>query len=189
MGGTYSNVTPEIHDFLDKQSIFFVATAPRSDDSHVNVSPKGYRCFRVLSETRVAYLDYAGSGAETIAHLRENQRICLMFCSFDAEPNIVRIYGKGIVHEPQDPGFSELLQHFEPETFPRSIIEVNVTRVADACGYAVPQMTLVGERDVLRDSWNKKGSEGCKSYQVKKNASSIDGLPALRWVEDETANS
>lgn len=185
MGKTYSELEPKLEDFISRQKVFFVSTAPNAQDGHLNLSPKGYDCFRVLSPRRVAYLDYAGSGAETIAHLRENGRIIFMFCAFEGEPNILRLYGKGRVHEPQDPDFPELFAKFDARAGVRSIIDVEVTRVSDSCGYAVPFMDFRAERMRLAEGWENKGELGQQRYQRQKNAKSIDGLPALRWVERE----
>jgi hypothetical protein len=169
---------------LERQPVFFVATAPLGADGHVNVSPKGTTgTFRVLDRDTVAYLDLTGSGAETIAHLRENGRITLMFCAFEGRPTIVRLAGRGTVVLPSAESFATLVAGFPPHPGIRSVIKVDVSRVADSCGYAVPRMSLEDERDVLDLSNAKKGPQKLAQYRVDRNALSIDGLPA--WPLDE----
>jgi hypothetical protein len=164
--------------------VFFVATAPLAGDGHVNVSPKGtLGTFRVLDRDTVAYLDLTGSGAETLAHLRENGRITLMFCAFDGPPNIIRIWGRGSAVLPSHPEFAELAGAFPEHPGIRSVIRVQVGRVADSCGYAVPRMSLDSERDVLDRYNGKKGPQKLAAYRVQHNAQSIDGLPG--WPLDE----
>ena len=160
--------------------MFFVATAPAGDDGHVNLSPKGYDTLRVLGPRRVAYLDLTGSGVETIAHLRENGRITLMACAFVGNPRISRIYGRGTVHEVGTPGFDALATDFPALPGRRSIIDVDVERVTTSCGYAVPLMDLVADRDRLQAWAAKKGDDGIEAYWASKNQQSIDGLPGLR---------
>jgi Pyridoxamine 5'-phosphate oxidase len=172
--------------WLERQPVFFVATAPLAGDGHVNLSPKGtLGTFRVLSPDTVAYLDLTGSGAETLAHLRENGRITLMFCAFDGPPNIIRLWGSGVPMLPSSADFAPLVAGFPPHPGIRSVIRVTVSRVADSCGYAVPRMSLDSERDVLDLHNAKKGPSRLASYRVERNASSIDGLPA--WPVDEPA--
>jgi hypothetical protein len=178
----HENIDERLWQFIAAQHMFFVATAPT--EGHVNVSPKGMNgTFTVLDPLRVAYLDFHGSGAETIAHLRENGRITLMFCAFDGPPNIVRLHGNGRVIPLTDPSFGEMLEtHFPaaPDTgAARSIIDVSVHRVSDSCGYSVPLMSYEGDRDLLLRWSVKKGSDGLAAYRRLKNAESIDGLPAL----------
>ena len=159
--------------------MFFVATAPEGADGHVNVSPKGYDTLRVLEPNRVAYLDLTGSGVETIAHLRENGRITLMACAFNGNPRISRIYGRGVVHPVGTPGFRALEREFPELPGRRSIVDVAVLSVATSCGYAVPQMDLVGNRDRLIEWAEKKGADGIVAYWGTKNAASLDGLPGI----------
>jgi hypothetical protein len=182
MGKLYEGLEETLEDCLRAQHVFFVGTAPLGADGHVNVSPKGLDGFRVLGPKRVAYLDHPGSGIETVAHLRENGRIVLMFCAFDGPPKIVRLYGRGRTIEPQDAEFPALLAHFTPKVVPRAIIDVDVERIADSCGFGVPTYEYRGEREQLVDWADKKGPE-VEAYQREKNATSIDGLPGLRWVE------
>lgn len=171
--------------FIAAQKMFFVATAPRSDAGLINLSPKGLDgTFAVIDDHTVAYLDLTGSGVETIAHLRENGRICVMFCAFDGKPNILRIQGTGDVLEPNDAGFDKLLAHFAQTPGVRSIIRVHAHRVADSCGFAVPFYEFVGQRDTLTAWANKKGPEGVRAYQATKNELSLDGLPGLPSLTD-----
>jgi hypothetical protein len=145
----------------------------------VNLSPKGLDTFRVLGPQRVAYLDLTGSGIETIAHVRENGRITLMACAFAGNPRISRIYGTGIVHERGSAGFNALAPEFPSLPGCRSIVEVDVERVSTSCGFAVPLMDLVEDRERLIEWAEKKGEEGIAEYWAAKNARSIDGLPGL----------
>lgn len=173
-------LTAAQQDFIAQQKMFFVATAPRADDGLINLSPKGLDgTFAVLDERTVAYLDLTGSGVETIAHLRENGRICVMFCAFEGSPNILRIQGRGEVIEPGDARFDELSKHFPDLPGVRSIIVVHAQRVADSCGFGVPVMRYVGERDTLTQWAQKKGPDGVAEYRAKKNRVSLDGLPGV----------
>ena len=180
-----SRVHPEGIDddlaaFLVAQPMFVVATAPSGDDGHVNASPKGLAgSFAVIGPREVAYLDLTGSGAETIAHLRENGRICLMFCAFTGRPDIVRLHGRGEAVLPGAPGFEELLARFPARPGVRSVIRVDVERVSSSCGYAVPRMALERDRTDLTRWAERKGPERLRDYRRTRNAASIDGLPAL----------
>jgi len=177
VAATLPAITDELAEWMHAQPVFFVATAPR--DGHVNLSPKGYDTLRVLDEHRVAYLDLTGSGVETIAHLRENGRITVMFCAFSGNPRICRLHGEGVVHEIGTSEFDALAQHFELLPGSRSIIEIAVSRVSTSCGYSIPLMDLVDDRDRLHEWARAKGEEGLVDYWASKNAVSIDGLPAL----------
>ncbi len=179
MGRVVEEITPEITTFLSAQPVFFVATAPSTPDGHVNCSPKGLDTFTVLGPREVAYLDLTGSGAETIAHLGDNARITLMFCAFEGQPNIVRLYGRGEVLPVSGPDAEPLLCRFPPLPGARSIIRVDVTRVSTSCGYGVPMLHHEGERSQLLDWARRKGDERLHAYRAEKNARSIDGLPAL----------
>jgi hypothetical protein len=174
-------------EFIAKQHVFFVATAPLAAEGHVNVSPKGLDTFRVLDSRTVAYLDLTGSGAETIAHLRENGRIVLMFCAFEGPPKILRVHGRGEVIDPEHPDFAALSGSFPPLPGVRAIIRVQVTRVAESCGYGVPLYQFVGERKQLTEWALRKGPQGLHDYRLRNNQRSLDGLPALvRAGEEET---
>ena len=177
MAETLASITPEVEEFIRAQPMFFVATAPRSDDGHINVSPKGLDTFRVLSPTRVAYLDLTGSGNETAAHLLENGRITLMFCAFAGKPNILRLYGRGKSVLPESPDWPELAGRFTLLPGTRQIIVCDVDRVQNSCGLAVPTMQFESHRDGLLKWAAGKGDEGLKAYRQKKNHHSIDGIP------------
>jgi hypothetical protein len=188
MGRIYENVDERLAGWIAQQSMFFVGTAPAGPDGHINVSPKGpIGSLRVLDERTVAYLDIVGSGAETIAHLRENGRIVVMFCAFEGPPRILRLHGTGEIVLPEDPEFAELLAagFHEPEApeARRAIIRVHVTRVADSCGYGVPLLAYEGERPHSDLSTAKRlrvhGPNAMREYEAEHNAVSIDGLPAL----------
>lgn len=186
MGKRYERLDESLERFIEDQRMFFVATAPSGSEGHVNVSPKGLDSFVVLDEQRVAYLDFVGSGAETIAHLRDNGRICVMFCAFEGPPKILRLYGKGQVIEPQDPQFRAIRTRFGSFTnaMVRAVIQIDVERIADACGYGVPRYAYQGDRGQLEAFATRKGADGMLDYQRNKNAKSIDQLPALRWPEE-----
>lgn len=182
MGKTYEGIGGRLAEFIAAQHVFFTATAPSGPDGHVNVSPKGMRgSLVILGEHRVAYLDYTGSGAEGLAHLRDNGRICLMFCAFEGPPNIVRLHGRAEPVFVGDPRFDELAGRFgEVDRHGlRAIIDVEVTRVSDSCGYAVPLYDFRAERDILTRHMARKDEEKMAAYHALKNAASIDGLPAL----------
>jgi hypothetical protein len=196
MGKIYDGIDPHQREWIAAQALFFVGTAPLDGDGHVNVSPKGpIGSLRVLDEHTVAYLDIIGSGAETIAHLRENGRIVIMLCAFEGPPRILRLHGRGSVMTPRDPRFDELLERcaFEDPAVPesrRSIVVVDVARVADSCGYGVPLMRFEGLRPHA-PAWAAKklrvgGTEALEAYERQHNTRSVDGLPAL---EDERAGS
>lgn len=159
--------------------MWFVATAPLSADGHVNMSPRGHDSFSVLDEHRVGWVDYTGSGIETIAHLRENARVCLMFNSFDDRPRIVRLHGRGSVSLPGEAAFDEVAALHPEHPSTRAVITVDVSRVSDSCGWGVPVMEMAGERDLLRLQAEKKGAEGMTEYRAERNAVSIDRLPGL----------
>jgi hypothetical protein len=182
MGKSFEDVDERMADWLTKQPVFFVSTAPSSSEGLVNCSPKGNRNeFAVLGPHTVAYLDQTGSGVETIAHLQENGRIVFMFCAFEGPPRIVRLHGIGKVVTTTSPDFS-----FFAKSFPRakgvgvrSIIVVEVKRIADSCGYGVPIMSFKEHRPTM-DQWaSRKGPEGIHDYWSEKNALSIDNLEGL----------
>jgi Pyridoxamine 5'-phosphate oxidase len=189
VGKSFEGIDRRLQAWISRQRLFFVATAPLSSDGHVNVSPKGpIDTLRVLDQRHIAYLDLIGSGAETAAHLRENGRIVIMLCAFEGPPRIVRLHGRGEAISPDDPRFDDLLarcRFAEPEVEQarRAIVRVEVTRVADSCGYGVPLMRYEGERPHM-DAWASKrlrsqGEDALMLYRAQKNARSIDGLPAV----------
>jgi hypothetical protein len=179
MGRVEPSITPALREWIEAQHVFFVATAPSGDGGHVNVSPKGLDCLRVLDGHTVCYLDLTGSGAETIAHLRQNGRITVMFCAFDGPPRIVRLHGRGEVLRPGDDGFDELAGRFPALPGVRSVIRVTAERVSSSCGYAVPLFAYGGERDTLVTWAERRGPDGIEAYWAEKNRVSIDGLPAI----------
>ena len=179
MGKIFDSIDANLRAWIEEQPVWFVATAPLAGDGHVNMSPRGHDSFAVLDARRVGWVDYTGSGVETIAHVRENRRVCLMFNSFGPRPRIVRLHGQGSVHLPGEPGFEEVVALKPEHPSTRAVITVDVTRISDSCGWGVPVMELVGERDLIRQSADKKGPEGLEAYRAQKNALSIDGLPGL----------
>jgi Pyridoxamine 5'-phosphate oxidase len=179
MGKVYEGIDSDLAAWIAEQHVFFVATAPLSGDGMVNVSPRGLDSLSILDEHTVAWLDLTGSGAETIAHLEENGRICVMFSSFDARPRIVRLHGRGRVVLPGDATFERVQREHPGHIGARAVIVVDVARVADACGWGVPIMDFVEDRDIMRPWAEKKGPEGLEAYRAEKNAVSLDGLPAL----------
>ncbi len=187
MSKTHEIIEPELAAWIAEQKVFFVGSAPLSANGHVNISPKGGEAFRVLGPREAAYQDYTGSGAETAAHLRENGRIVVMFCAFSGPPKIVRLHGAGSVHVPGSPRFAELSALFPQNPGTRAIIHVAVERVSDSCGFSVPLYNFHGPREIL-DKWAaSQGPEKMEEYRAKKNAVSIDGLPALPCQEYRTS--
>ncbi len=182
MGQTYAEIDDRLRAFIAAQRVFFVATAPAGAEGHVNLSPKGLDALRILDPRTVAYIDYVGSGVETIAHLRENGRIVVMLCAFDGPPKIVRLHGRGEAIEPGHAEFERLRAQFAPGGAARSIIRIALDRISDSCGYGVPEYRYVGERQQLGAWADQKGAAGVRAYQEANNAASIDGLPGLRWV-------
>jgi Pyridoxamine 5'-phosphate oxidase len=187
MAKSYAELDERLTKFILAQPIFFVATAPcltaSGEGGRVNMSPKGYRdTFAILGPRTVAYLDLTGSGAETIAHLRQNGRITIMFCSFERAPKILRLYGAGRAVLPGEPDWAGLAAHFgsgHGQGAERAIIAVEVDRISDSCGYAVPIMDLREERDLLTQWSERRTPDGLAAYRAEKNSVSIDGLPAL----------
>lgn len=179
MGKVFESIDAPLRRWIERQKLFFVATAPSALDGLVNCSPKGGDSFRVLDDRRVAYQDYTGSGIETVAHLRDNGRIVIMFCAFEGPPKILRLHGRGRVLSPGDAEYDALLEHFPPNPGTRAIILVEVSRIGDSCGYAVPRYQHQGPRDGL-DRWAEdQGADGLVDYRREKNQQSLDGLPGL----------
>lgn len=186
MGKVYEGISDELAAWVARQPMFFVGTAPLAPSGHVNVSPKGLDTLRILGPARVAYLDLTGSGAETLAHVRENGRIVILFCAFSGPPKIVRFHGRARAVTPRAPHWADLRARFAEHPGARAIIDVEVTRVSDSCGYGVPSFGAPAQREAL-DLWTqKRGAAGLVTYRQQKNARSIDGLPAFA-PEDEPA--
>jgi predicted pyridoxine 5'-phosphate oxidase superfamily flavin-nucleotide-binding protein len=179
MGKIYSTLDEAVTQFIHAQPVFFVATAPLDARGHVNVSPKGLDTFRILGPKTLAYLDLTGSGVETVAHVKENSRITLMFCAFAGPPKILRLYGRARVLEPQNVEYPALLGRFPDFESARAIIVVEVIRIADSCGYGVPLFKYEKDRDQLAAWARNRGQERLKTYRKEKNSHSIDGLPGL----------
>jgi hypothetical protein len=187
MSGLLDELDDPIATWIERQHLFFVATA--AAEGHVNLSPKGLDTFAVLDRHRVAYLDLTGSGVETIAHIRDNGRITVMFCAFDGAPRILRLFGTGQVHYPDSPEFAELAGRFPEHLGTRSVITVDVDRIHESCGYGIPIYQYQGERRAL-DAWaEKKGVDGLVAYRESKNSYSIDGLPGLAHSDASSSRS
>ncbi len=180
MSKVYDGISPELQAFVERQPMFFVATAPLAADAHVNVSPKGFDgTFAVLGPHRVAYLDLTGSGIETIAHVRENGRITVMFCAFNGPARIVRLFGRAAVVTCEEPAYAELAAHFPALPGARAVVCVELDRVSDSCGHGVPKMEVVEQRERLLSWAESKGDAGLAEYRADRNATSIDGLPGF----------
>jgi len=185
MGKIFETIDDKLAAWVERQDLFFVATAPLAADGHVNVSPKGdLRWFRILGPREIAYLDFVGSGAETIAHARDNGRIVVMFCAFEGPPRIVRFHGRATAVLVDDPEFEALRGQFGPDDDAvRAVIRIEVDRISDSCGYGVPLMRFDGVR-TQQEAWQDKMKRtgGFDDYIAEKNAESIDGLPAIDVV-------
>jgi hypothetical protein len=180
MGKVHERIDGRLREFIEAQQIYFVATAPTGPGGHVNVSPKGHAdTFAVLDPRRVGYLDLTGSGAETLAHLRENGRVTIMFCALEGPPDVVRLHGRGRIVLPHDDEFAELLPHFKTRRGQRAIIVIDVERVSTSCGFSVPLFAYRGDRDLLEKWADRKSEAELDDYHRTRNAESIDGLPAL----------
>ncbi|MBE9004926.1 pyridoxamine 5'-phosphate oxidase family protein [Fortiea sp. LEGE XX443] len=177
MAKLFDSITEELQEFIAAQNLFFVSTAPLSSTGHVNLSPKGLDCFRILSPHRVAYLDLTGSGNETSAHLQENGRITLMFCAFAEQPRILRLYGTGYTILPSSPDWESIYSVLPQIPGTRQIIVADIKRVQSSCGFGVPLYEYQSQRQILVDWASKKGKQGVQEYQQQKNCISIDGLP------------
>lgn len=184
MGKTYERIDDSIRTWMDRQKMFFVATAPRADDGRINLSPKGQDALRIVDDHTLAYLDFGGSGVETIAHVRENGRIVLMMCAFEGPPKIYRFHGVGDVVTPLDADFGELARLFDiPGVGIRAIIRIHVSRISDSCGYGVPNYEFQSDRQSMQNWVAKKGTAAMRDYQVEKNLESIDGIEAISEEE------
>jgi hypothetical protein len=180
MGRVFAEIDDRNAAFIRRQRVFFVASAPLSAEGFVNLSPKGLDSFAILDPTTVAYLDLTGSGVETLAHMRENGRITFLFCAFDGPPRLLRLYGRGEAIEPGEPEWDALRRCFPEYPGARSIVRARLDRIADSCGYGVPQYTFEGERTQLHEWAERKGETGIREYKAANNATSLDGLAGLR---------
>lgn len=182
MAKQFDSIDESLTSWMESQPIFFVATSPLDEQGSINCSPKGNRDeFRVVDDRTVAYLDQTGSGVETIAHLRENGRIVVMFCAFSGPPRIVRLHGRGRSVLPDATDFEPYAQLFDGASGVgvRSVIVVDVQRVSDSCGYGVPFMDFSAHRPTM-DQWSsRKGIAGIREYWAQKNRVSIDNLEGL----------
>ena len=179
MGKLFDVITPELQKWIEQQKIFFVATAPVSGEGHINCSPKGLDSFRIVDVRTVAYQDLTGSGIETIAHIQENKRIVLMFCAFDGPPKIVRLHGIGEAITPEHEDFLNVSGLFPKRRGVRAYIRIQLNRISDSCGYAVPLYEFVKDRDVLEKWVDVKTDDQLEDYRLAKNMESIDGIKGL----------
>lgn len=179
MSKVHEKIDGRLREFIERQHVFFVATAPLAADGHVNLSPRGIPGTAVVADGRTfAWLDGSGSGSETIAHLRENGRITVMFCAFEGPPNIVRLHGTGRVVSVYDEEYAAWAPRFADLPGARAVVVVDVERVSDSCGYGVPLMDFAGDRDLLQQYFGRRGESGSADYRRRKNRTSLDGLPA-----------
>lgn len=182
MGKTYDAIDARLRTFIEEQPVFFVATAPLADEGHINLSPKGTKgSLVVIDDETVAYLDLTGSHAETVAHLRENSRITLMWCAFDGPPKVVRLHGRGEPVFRDDARWPDLLHLFPAADAPaiRAIVVVNARRISDSCGFSIPCMDYRSERTLLTEFFERRSEEEHAAYCEQKNGASIDGMPAI----------
>jgi len=179
MATEYPEIDERMRQWIERQKLFFVATAPLAEDGHVNCSPKGLDGLRVLGPKKLGYVDLGGSGIETVAHIRENRRITIMLCAFEGPPKIFRFYGKGSAVLPGDPDFDELLAQFPEQPTVRNFVVVDVERIIDSCGFGVPEYEYRKERQSLANWVNAKTDEELAEYRRAKNAKSLDGLPGI----------
>jgi hypothetical protein len=187
MAQSYDGITPELSRWIERQHMFFVATAPLAGDGLINCSPKGMDTFRIVGPREVAYLDLTGSGIETIAHARENGRIVFMFCAFEGPPRIVRLHGASDVLLPGSPQYESLRASYPAHAGSRAIIRARLTRISQSCGFAVPHYSYGGEREALTRWSESKGEDWLARYRRDKNARSADGLPGLPADRPETS--
>lgn len=181
MGKEYTEIDDRLQEWIARQHIFFVATAPLAADGLLNCSPKGLDTLRVLGPRTLAYVDLGGSGIETVAHLRENGRITLMLCAFDGPPKIFRFYGHGRAVEPGQADFDELVSRFPEQPSVRNVVIIDVERIIDSCGFGVPEYEFRRHRDSMANWAGSKSDAEMQAYRREKNASSLDGLPGLEF--------
>lgn len=173
MGKTYSEISKKHQEFIQAQQMYFVATAPKG--GHLNLSPKGMDSLRILNSNRVLWLNYTGSSNETAAHLLEDQRMTIMFCAFEGDPKILRLYGHARAIHPRNNDWEELLGHFPDTAGTRQLIEMEVELVHTSCGFGVPLYNYAGQRDALSNWIEKKGEDGIAQYWEDKNNQSLNG--------------
>lgn len=185
MAKTYASLSAELTTWIQQQPLYFLASAPLQADAHINLSPRGLDSLRILNGHELVILDLTGSGNETAAHLHENGRLTLMLCAFSGDPKILRLYGRGTVIRPQQAGWSDYRPLF-PGDMPgvRQLFHLQLERIQTSCGFGVPLMDFVAQRDLLTEWARKKGPEGIAAYQQSKNARSIDGLSAPGLNQD-----
>ena len=184
MAKVHPEIDPELKSWIEKQPVYFLASAPLEKDGHVNVSPRGLDSLRVTGKNEVIMLDMTGSGNESASHIHQNGRLTVMFCAFEGEPRILRLYGKARVIGESDPEWLQLRELFAMQSpGVRQIFHLKVTRVQTSCGFGVPLMNFVEQRDLLPDWAEKRGHEGLVEYRHRKNRQSIDGLPAPGLTE------
>ena len=185
MGKVYDKIDDKIAAWVQKQKMFFVASAPLDQEGSINCSPKGGDTLRIINERCIAYLEYGGSGVETIAHIRDNGRMVIMLCAFEGPPKIFRFHGQGEVVSRNDDAFGSMMEHFEGIDLRgvRSIIKLNVERISDSCGYGVPTYTFEGERPSMQNYIDQTDDTKLRSGLREVNLESIDGLPGI--TDDE----
>ncbi|MCW3090975.1 MAG: pyridoxamine 5-phosphate oxidase [Ferruginibacter sp.] len=188
MGKFHDSISTAHQQFIEKQHIFFVSTAPLSGEGHINLSPKGLDCFRVLSANKCAYMDLISSGNETSAHTLENGRITFMFCSFEGSPNILRLYGNGITVLPGSKLWDEYAPHFIIYPSTRQIIVAEISKVQTSCGFGVPLYNYAGERAIHFEWAEKKGTNGLQEYISDNNLKSLDGLPTVLGLKEKAGS-
>jgi len=179
VGKVYEALDEQLTEFISSQHLFFVATAPLDRSGHVNMSPKGLDSFRVIDPKTVAYLDFTGSGIETVSHVRENGRIVVLFCALEGPPKILRLHGRGEVIERDKPQFGDLSKLFPASISARAVVLISLERISDSCGYGVPLYRYEGERTQLPAWAERKGVDGLVEYRAENNRASIDGIPGL----------
>ncbi len=185
MASRFPELSDELIDFLQRQKIFFVGTA--APDGRVNVSPKGMDTLRVLGKNRIVWLNLTGSGNETAAHLIEQDRMTLMFCAFEGEPMILRVYGHAKMVHPRDAGWSELSPLFPPSLGARQVIDLEIELVQTSCGMGVPLLDFREERGLLNQYYENRGQEGITEFWRTRNQESIDGKPTEIFAEEDAA--
>lgn len=184
MSATYELIDNNIREWIEKQHMFFVGTAPLSKSGSINISPKGLDTLRVVNEKTLAYMDLGGSGIETISHIRENSRVVIMMCAFEGPPKIYRFHGNGEILLPNDARFDDLSSSFDRANLGiRAIIIVHVERISDSCGFGVPLYNYQGDRPTLPNYIKKYGVASFRKFLQEKNEKSIDGLPGFSREE------